>query len=56
MLVNFKYGAVFDDGSDRILRNSVEVTEWSQSTLFDDLIQLGDNEAQELRQMLEAEQ
>ena len=31
-------------------------TVWSQGTLFDDLLQLGDDEEQQLRQMLEAEQ
>ena len=47
-------------GSDPVLQNSVpqviEVSEWPQTGLFDDLVQLGDNEEAQLRQMLEAEQ
>ena len=34
----------------------LEVSEWPQTGLFDDLVQLGDNEKAQLRQMLEAEQ
>ncbi len=34
----------------------LEVTEWPQTGLFDDLVLLGDREKEELRQMLEAEQ
>jgi hypothetical protein len=49
-----------NQGSDPSLRNSVpqvlEVSEWPQTGLFDDLVQLGDNEEAQLRQMLEAEQ
>jgi len=33
-----------------------EVSDWPQTGLFDDVIQLGDNEKAQLRQMLEAEQ
>ncbi len=45
-----------NEGSDPILRNYVEgtVTEWPQTALFDDLIQLADTEEEQLRQMLEA--
>jgi hypothetical protein len=47
-------------GSDPVLQNSaplvLEVSEWPQTGLFDDLVQLGDNEEAQLRQMLEAEQ
>ena len=47
-------------GSEPVLQNSVpqvmEVSEWPQTGLFDDLVQLGDNEEAQLRQMLEAEQ
>ena len=49
-----------NQGSDPLLQNSVpqmlEVSEWPQTGLFDDLVQLGDNEEAQLRQMLEAEQ
>ena len=34
----------------------MEVSEWPQTGLFDDLVQLGDDEKAQLRQMLEAEQ
>ena len=34
----------------------VEMTEWPQTGLFDDLVQLGDVEEEQLRQMLEAAQ
>jgi hypothetical protein len=34
----------------------IEVSEWPQTGLFDDLVQLGDDEKAQLRQMLEAEQ
>jgi hypothetical protein len=34
----------------------LEVSEWPQTGLFDDLVQLGDSEKAQLRQMLEAEQ
>ena len=49
-----------NEGSEPLLQRSVpqvlEVSEWPQTGLFDDLIQLGDNEEAQLRQMLEAEQ
>jgi hypothetical protein len=49
-----------NQGSAPLLQNSVpqvlEVTEWPQTGLFDDLVQLGDSEEAQLRQMLEAEQ
>jgi hypothetical protein len=49
-----------NQGSDPSLLNSapqvLEVSEWPQTGLFDDLVQLGDNEEAQLRQMLEAEQ
>jgi hypothetical protein len=49
-----------NQGPDPLLQNSVpqvmEVSEWPQTGLFDDLVQLGDNEEAQLRQMLEAEQ
>jgi len=34
----------------------LEVSEWPQTGLFDDLVQLGDTEKAQLREMLEAEQ
>lgn len=52
VLWNIKLG---NEGSDLILP-VVEVTEWPQTGLFDDLVQLGDREKEKLRQMLEAEQ
>ena len=50
-----------NEGSDPMLRNYapqpvIEVTEWPQTGLFDDLVQLGDMEKEQLRQMLEAAQ
>ncbi len=49
-----------NQGSDPLLQHSapqiLEVNEWPQPGLFDDLVQLGDNEEAQLRQMLEAEQ
>jgi len=49
-----------NQGSDPLLQNSMpqvlEVSEWPQTGLFDDLVQLRDNEEAQLRQMLEAEQ
>lgn len=53
-----------NDGPDPMLRNYVEsvpqsiveLPVWSQTALFDDLVQLGDNEEEQLRQMLEAAQ
>ena len=51
-----------NEGSDPMLQNSrnyapaqvIEVSEWPQTGLFDDVVQLGDNEEALLRQMLEA--
>ena|SRR5437773_11040786 len=49
-----------NQASDASLQNYapqvLEVSEWPQTGLFDDLVQLGDNEKAQLRQMLEAEQ
>jgi hypothetical protein len=47
-----------NEGSDPILQDYVEatVTEWPQGRLFDDLIQLGEMEEEQLRRMLEAAQ
>ena len=53
LLWNVKFS---NEGSDPILRNYAEVTEWPQTALFDDLIQLGDMEEEQLRQMLESAQ
>jgi hypothetical protein len=57
VLWNVKPG---NERSAPVLRNYatqqvIEVAEWPQAGLFDDLVQLGDSEEQELRQMLEAE-
>jgi len=57
VLWNLKPG---NQASDAPLQNYapqvLEVSEWPQTGLFDDLVQLGDNEKAQLRQMLEAEQ
>jgi hypothetical protein len=58
VLWNLKPG---NTGSDPLLQNYaaqqvIEVSEWPQTGLFDDLVELGDNEKAQLRQMLEAEQ
>ena len=57
VLWNLKPG---NQASDPSLQNYapqvLEVSEWPQTGLFDDLVQLGDNEKAQLRQMLEAEQ
>jgi hypothetical protein len=58
VLWNLKPG---NKGSDPSLQNFapqqvLEVSEWPQTGLFDDLVELGDNEKAQLRQMLEAEQ
>ena len=57
VLWNLKPG---NQASDASLQNYapqvLEVSEWPQTGLFDDLVQLGDNEKAQLRQMLEAEQ
>jgi hypothetical protein len=49
-----------NQGADPSLVYSVpqatEVSDWPQTGLFDDLVQLGDTEEAQLRQMLEAEQ
>ena len=52
-----------NEGSDPSLRGfavaqpgASEMTEWPQTGLFDDLVQLGDMEKEQLRQMLEAAQ
>jgi len=42
--------------ADPVIGNYVEVAEWPQGLLFDDLMQLGDMEEEQLRQMLEAAQ
>ena len=55
LLWNMKLG---NEGSDPMLPNYVETTvsDWPQTALFDDLIQLGDMEEEQLRRMLEMEQ
>jgi len=58
ILWNLKPG---NQGSDPSLTNYapqqvLEVSEWPQTGLFDDLVQLGESEKAQLRQMLEAEQ
>ena len=58
VLWNLKPG---NQGSDPSLLNYapqqvMEVSDWPQTGLFDDLVQLGDDEKAQLRQMLEAEQ
>jgi hypothetical protein len=57
LLWNVKFsGNLGNGGPDPILPGYVEMTEWPQTALFDDVIQLEDMEAEELRRMLEAEQ
>jgi len=58
LLWNVKFS---NEGSDPMLQNypaapAIEVADWPQTRLFDDLVQLEGNEEEELRQMLEAAQ
>ena len=60
LLWNVKFsGNLGNEGSDPMLPNLpgyVEAADWPQTALFDDLIQLGDMEEEQLRRMLEMEQ